>query len=659
MAKEIKTEMFHRTMDITSTDDSTSAVSFSSELPVFRVSPEIGEYMEVLDHERGADISFLNNGGPVFVNHNRNDQIGAIERGSAQIGDKRGRANIRYSRSVRGQEIKQDVKDGIRKFTSVGYHVGKLIPENRNIDGIPVYRANWKAMEVSIVGIPADDTVGVGIRDSSNVDARQFVTVVEETANQTTEPISIKIMETPQAPIPQAPAPVPAPARVERGAPTPEIPAHMLSERVREIRAIAAYFRDKVDGVDTLALQAELAEWPVSEFKARVYDRIPQNKPVNGQTEGERPGAREMHKHYSLARAILQQAEGKLCGLERELSDETARQYGQQPSGFFVPGYALAQNMERTVWVAGTGTVGGFAVQTTNLGSEFVTLLRNKAQVMALGARSLILATPTTIPRQNTAGTANWVGETVAATASIGDFRQFTLTPNCITAWQNYGKQLLATSDPTIDGLVRDDILNIIALAIDLAALHGSGSGQPTGLISTTGVSSVILATDGLGINNATAYPAMVSLESLVSVQNADQGALAYLMRSKVRGQLRTAQRFASTDSPVWTNYISGPGVIPGNGSNDGVVNGYRAAVSNQVSAGLTTGTATTISSPVFFGNWNDLLVGHFYGGATDLVVDQMTLAQNRIVRIIASHFVDIGVRRPASFAVLGGVLNG
>jgi HK97 family phage major capsid protein len=209
---------------------------------------------------------------------------------------------------------------------------------------------------------------------------------------------------------------------------------------------------------------------------------------------------------------------------------------------------------------------------------------------------------------------------------------------------------LLATSNPSIDSIVRDDILASIATAIDLAALHGTGSSQPTGIANISGVGTVLLSANGLAINNATAYPALVSLESALGAANADQGSMAYLLRASIRGVLRTQTQFSSTDTPVYT---SAPGNV------DGVINGYRAAISNQVANNLTTGTATTITTPIFFGNWNELLIGNFNGGATDLVVDPYTLAANSVVRVIARQWVDINVRHPASFALLGGILGG
>jgi len=283
-------------------------------------------------------------------------------------------------------------------------------------------------------------------------------------------------------------------------------------------------------------------------------------------------------------------------------------------------------------------------VQTSVMADEFIEILRNKSQVLNLGARVLNLPGPVTIPRQNGAGTVNWAGETVASTLTAINFQNLTLTPQAITAYHQYSKQLLQTANPSIDSLVRDDITQCIALAIDLAALHGTGSGQPTGIIATSGIGSVLAGTNGIQLSTyaATNYPALVSLESLVAAGNADVGSMAYLMRPGHRGALKGVQRFSSTDSPVFTP--------------DGTVNGYKAAVSNQIATNITTGTATTICSAIFFGNWNELLIASF--GSTDLVIDPYTAGANGVVRLYARRWCDIGVRHAASFSVLGGVLT-
>src|SRR6185369_1175680 len=219
---------------------------------------------------------------------------------------------------------------------------------------------------------------------------------------------------------------------------------------------------------------------------------------------------------------------------------------------------------------------------------------------------------------------------------------------------------LLVTGNPSIDALVRNDITNVIALAIDQVALHGGGSGEPSGIVASFDTTnSIITGTHGIAAATfgTTFYLASVSMETLLGNANADVGSLAYLARPSVRGVMKTAQRFSSTDSPVWNTRLMVVGQQPSAGGDDGIVNGYRAAVSNQIKTNLTVGTATTIASCIFFGNWSEVLIGAFNGGATDLVVDPYTLAGNRIVRVLAHQFVDVGLRHALSFALLNGIL--
>ncbi|MEI6566581.1 MAG: phage major capsid protein, partial [Verrucomicrobiota bacterium] len=301
-------------------------------------------------------------------------------------------------------------------------------------------------------------------------------------------------------------------------------------------------------------------------------------------------------------------------------------------------------------YVAGTGTLGGMVVQTGNLGGEFIEMLRNAPMVERLGARVLNLSTPVTIPRQSGAGVANWVGESVAATLAAGNFEQLTLTPYGVSAFQQYSKQLLYTSNPSIDMVIQDDINQIIALAIDRAALHGTGSGQPTGIAATTGIGTVSVAMLAASALSSTLFPFMVSLETAISSANADGGSVAFLVNAKTRSALKSTLKFAVNGSePIWENPST-----PGGFS---TIAGWRAETSNQISTNLTAGTAAAICTAIFAGNWNDLLLAKFNGGATDIVVDPFSLAQNAVVRVIARSWVDIGVRHAASFAIGGGII--
>jgi hypothetical protein len=95
------------------------------------------------------------------MDHDVKDHVGVVE--SVRIdSDRVARAVVRFSRSERGQEVFNDIIDGIRTNISVGYQIDDLIEVN-SIDGKPTYRVTkWQPFEISIVSVPADPTVGIG-----------------------------------------------------------------------------------------------------------------------------------------------------------------------------------------------------------------------------------------------------------------------------------------------------------------------------------------------------------------------------------------------------------------------------------------------------------------------------------------------------------------
>ena len=120
-------------------------------------------------------------------------------------------------------------------------------------------------------------------------------------------------------------------------------------------------------------------------------------------------------------------------------------------------------------------------------------------------------------------------------------------------------------------------------------------------------------------------------------------GSLGYLTNTKVRGKLKLTQKFSGTNGdPIWEK---------GN-----EMNGYRAAVSNQVPSTLTKGTAAGICSAIIYGNWADMLIGMW--GGLDILVNPYILSGTGSVRIEAFQSADIAVRHPESFAAMVDALT-
>lgn len=338
-------------------------------------------------------------------------------------------------------------------------------------------------------------------------------------------------------------------------------------------------------------------------------------------------------RQYSLVRAIWASVQNDWRGaeLEREASVAVARQLRREPQGFFVPADWAQRDL-----VVGTNTAGGHTVQTELLAQSFIALLRNSMMVRAAGATILSdLTGNIAIPRQTGGATAYWVAENGAPTESQQAFDQVAMSPKTVGAFTDMSRRLLMQSSLDVEAFVRGDLATVLALAIDLASMHGSGSSnQPLGIAGTSGIGSVAGGTNGL----APAWSHLVSLETEVAIDNADINRLAYVTNAKVRGKLKQVEKATNTGLFLWAD-----GAQP--------INGYPAYISNQVSSTLTKGTSSGVCSAIFFGNWADLIIGLW--GGLDILVDPYTGSTAGTVRVVALQDVDIAVRHPESFAAM------
>jgi len=142
---------------------------FSSEEPYLRSSYWDEPWVETLGHGEGeCDLTRLNSGAAVLLNHGQSEtedapmrSIGTTTRAWLEGG--RGYVEIKLSRREGMEGLLQDILDGIVRNISVGYQILErtLIKQT---EGAPdEYRVTkWLPMEVSIVDIPADATVGIG-----------------------------------------------------------------------------------------------------------------------------------------------------------------------------------------------------------------------------------------------------------------------------------------------------------------------------------------------------------------------------------------------------------------------------------------------------------------------------------------------------------------
>ena len=140
-------------------------LSFSSEAGVSRW----GE-MEYLSHdETSVDLQRLTDLGVLLFNHDANQPVGSIKRVWLDKSKKKCRAEVQFDRDTASDVIFQKVLSGTLRGVSVGYvvrdweqvKVGAKSTDKR-FKG-PCYVArSWEPLEVSVVSVPADASVGVG-----------------------------------------------------------------------------------------------------------------------------------------------------------------------------------------------------------------------------------------------------------------------------------------------------------------------------------------------------------------------------------------------------------------------------------------------------------------------------------------------------------------
>ena len=562
----------------------TVRMGVSSEEPVER---SFGK--EVLSHKaEDINMSFIQSKtAPLLLDHDMTKQIGVIEEFRLDEEAKRTTALVRFGKSDLAREVFQDVVDGIRLNVSLGYRIDKM--ERVEKDDETYYRAAFTPMEVSMVSIPADQSRLVGVGRSQT---KQTISHKEEKEMEEKNEINLDEVK--------SQAFVEAQADFKRNS--------------KEIIDLAKR-HNKAD-LGNQAIQDGLS---VEEFRGMLLENISNDKPL--ETPSEIGLDKQEIRRFSILRAIRAMAnptDRKLqeeAAFEFECSEAAGKIYGKTAQGVLLPPEVLANWGQRDMNASDDSNLIG---QDFRAG-DFIDVLRNNSAVMPLATMLNGLSGDVKIPKKTAASAAAFISsEGGAAGESEMTIGSVTMSPKTLGAFTDVTRQLMIQSSLDVENLIRNDLAAAMAIAIDDAALEGSGSsGNPTGITNTTGINTVSLSSAA-----APTFAEIVSMESSLSVDNALLGDLSYIVHPTNAGTLKTTEKASNTAQFVLTN---------------GEMNGYPVVVSPQITA-----------NNYVFGNFNDLLVGMF--GGLDLVVDPFTNSTSGTVRVVALQSVDVAVRHSVYF---------
>jgi len=589
-------------------EDRTIEFPFSSELPVERYFGS-----EVLEHSReAANLKRLNDGAPFLWNHNPDQVLGVVERAYIDEKKKRGYAKVRFSEEEFADSKFRDVKNKILRNISFGYVINKA----EEIDNSIVAR-DWEAFEVSLVSIPADNSIGISrsinnkneLNHMQNNDKKDNILKeanVSASSDALPTKLNLKNMTTNEKELDLV--------RSEDA-----VNKALKSDRARfdQIRKTGKKY-DMNDLADEYIREGR----SVQDFNQAVMDQWNPEKITPKPQDAEIGLSETEARSFSFIRALNylanpgDRAAREAAAFEIEASNAAAKKAGRVSRGITVPYDVMRRDLKTS-----PATQGGNLVQTDLDAANFIDLLRNSSALDQAGATTLTgLQGNIAIPRQSGAASAYWVAEGGAPTESQQAIQQVSMVPRTCGAFTDISRKLLIQSSLDVETMVRNDIAKVIALEIDRAALYGTGSSnEPLGLHNTSGI-----GTESITANNPT-FAQVVNMESDVAAANALMGNLAYITGATIRGAMKVKAK------------DSGSGLFLWDGNN--TVNGYNAYMSNQVEAG-----------DIWFGNWSDCIIG--YWSSLDLLVDPYTHSTSGTIRITALQDVDVAFRHAASFSL-------
>tara|TARA_R110002073_G_scaffold243320_1_gene405534 strand:- start:490 stop:2343 length:1854 start_codon:yes stop_codon:yes gene_type:complete len=584
-------QKFYRVMELDCTraqdEQRTVEATLSTETPVMR-----GNYHEVLSHEPDSvNLERASDGTlPLLWGHDQEQLIGSAE--NVRVHGSRLRAQLRFSKSRRGEEVWQDVKAGHVRGISIGYVIQET-DDDISLESRPdLVATRWMPFEASCVSVPADTEAGIG-RALDAGSLREMPASVER--------LDLQYVLRNRYSGFQA-------MREKSGR---EFDAELLAEAQSRIMAVKS-------AADAESANQALADLLQNFQKTQRENRTPAFTPSF-------PGEDfTMSDNFSLCRAISMtfdpnsaRASGPEYGIMQDAAATRGKKLGDR--------YTLPEEiLFRSVTKGGSGAN---LVGVDHLGSRFVPALRERMITGRMGATILPgLTADIQIPRASAESTASWIAGdgSDAVTASDPTFDKISMSPTTVGCSTTMSRKMLLQGDPATEQLLRDTLAHAVAKAIDVAAVNGSGaSNQPTGILSQTNLASSTY-TNG----TTPSFGDIVDLEGDLMVDDADMGNLGYVTTASLASTLKQTEIVATTGTMIWT----------ANGEAEGRMNGYRSMTSNLMPAGY-----------VLFGNWSDLLIGLWSG--LDFVVDPYTRAAYGDIIITVYQDVDIAVRHGESFA--------
>lgn len=293
-----------------------------------------------------------------------------------------------------------------------------------------------------------------------------------------------------------------------------------------------------------------------------------------------------------------------------------------------------------------SGAAGGFLVPDA-ISTDLLRLREENSRIRGLFSSIQVNSDTYRVP-QIASGLSNvgWVAELAEKPASDMTFGEVTVSVFTAAGLAVTSNQLLQDSRPGIDSLINEELAKRLANLEEVAFINGSGTGQPRGILNTSGVNSVSLTSTAI----LDLLDAILDAINLVET-NYFESPNAIVLHPRTWNRIVKAR-----ESGTAAQYIIG------DGANSGGRRGSDARPSKSL---FGTPVITTSNVPTNLGgttNESRVIVGAFSAG---LVLDHtaLTLDESPHVYFTSNQTVFRGETRlgftagryPKAFSVIGG----
>ena len=664
----MKQQEIKRTFTVERAED--GRFSVSSDTPIW--NGLMGEY-QTLSHQPGAIVmdTFRKAGIPLLREHEKDCQLGTVEGNNAEVDN--GKLYVKtivWRTGEEPQTYKNDFEIGAIRNVSIRARLLEGMSNGMYEDEPSVLITKWEPIEISLVAIPADTTVGLNRNRKTNI-----ITAIDMSKEQEQQAISDsqKFQE-----------------ELQRKLQENETKVY---ERLNYIDEMATKYKLEPDVRRKLIHQKASNEEVLNEV-VRKQEQFATNRKdeVTGEPQPIAKTSSEVYrdegKNYNLAEIVrsikAEDYNSKAYGVAREVSKEMARGVDLPPNTIFIP-YAALVSTEDMIGVQLQRSAQRQELNrsfnadpltpTTLYTADFIDVLRDQNVLMRMGAKVL-----TGLQGMIEVGTLNPGTDATRWLPDPGaDANSRTPTNNAITTSNPVAEKVMLKprrlanlntisnfnmnqTPYALESIIRRDMVNAINESLQRALLRGgavTGAGNNLAIANVAnGPANLFNQILAANRNNAAAagvdlnFNQVIDLVASVGDSNGILNENNTALVSSFSGRAALFKIASNRNYPFLT-MGSAPSQT-GNGMQTLPVTGIgeTIATTNSVRHGY---GADNDQFDMYYGDWSQIYIGMFGGGVMSTIGTNGTDFESDRTSIRSIMTTDIVARNRASFGVLTG----